>query len=56
MLTKISKSVYLDEVFGETPHWKMQKFGFYQNTLDFPKLPLKNNREIPTILKRVFLF
>ena len=40
---KICTSVYLDIVFGEKPHWKMQKHWFYQNTLDFPKLPIKNN-------------
>ena len=41
MLTKISTSVYLDTVFGEKLHWKMQKRGFYQNKLDFPKLPIE---------------
>ena len=49
MLIKISTSVYLDIVFGEKPHWKMQKHGFYQNTLDFPKLPIKKIREFPNI-------
>ena len=43
MLTKISTSVYLNIVFGEKPHWKIQKRGFYQITLDFPKLQIKNN-------------
>ena len=53
-MVKIGTSVYLNIVFSEKPHWKMQKRGFYQNTLDFPKLPLKNNREFPTILKHFF--
>ena len=56
MLTKINTFVYLNIVLGEKPQWKMQICRFYHNTLVFPKLPIKNNREFPTILKRVFLF
>ena len=40
---KNSTSVFSDIIFGENPHWKMQKHGFHQNTLDFPKLPRKIN-------------
>ena len=41
MLTKISTSVYLDFIFDEKPHWKMQKHGVFRV---FPEIGRKNGQ------------
>ena len=56
MLTKISTSVYSDIVFVEKQHWKMEKHGFYQNTLDFPKLPIKTIENFRLFWNKFFYF